>query len=108
MEKKSKTNIGFFKEMDISFADCGSVSEYIVESVDYDKGKIINYLESFRHKASCPRASIDCVTKEKISDLFMIYEDELYRWPDFLTYHIKKYNIRLPGDFVRHILEKVG
>jgi hypothetical protein len=106
MEKKSKTDIGFFSEMGVSFADCGSISKYIVNSVDYDKSKIIQYLESFKHKASCPRAAIDCLTKEKINDSFLIYEDDSYRWADFFIYHIKKYNIKLPDEFVQHVLSK--
>lgn len=107
MEKKSKINIGFFSEMRVSFADCGSISNYIVESVNYDKIKIIRYLESFKHIAGCPRAAIDCLTKERISDSFLIYEDDVYCWADFLIYHIKKYNIKLSEDFVQHILDKV-
>lgn len=106
MEKKSKIDIGFFSEMQISFSDCGSIKSFIVDNVDYDKDKVVKYLEGFTRIASCPRAAIDCVSGQQISRSFFVFEDDKYRWSDFLIYHIKKYNIRLPQDFIDHIMEK--
>lgn len=92
-------NIGFFSEMEL-FDDNGTIKDYIAESVSYDKSKVVEYLESFNYKAVCPRASIDCLTGEIISNAFRIYEDGEFRWCDFLIYHIEKYNIKLPQELV--------
>ena len=92
-------NVGFFSEMKV-FDDNGSIKDHIVESVSYDKSKVVKYLESFNYKAICPRASIDCVTGEIISSSFKVYEDNEFRWCDFLIYHIKKYNIKLPEKLI--------
>lgn len=94
-------NIGFFSEMKISMHDNGSINNFIVTAVDYDKEKIISYLESFGRKAVCPRRAIDCVSGKTIANSFAINDDGEYCWPDFLIYHIKKYNISLPEKFIK-------
>ena len=88
-------NVGCFSEMKV-FHDSGSVHEHIVEKVNYDKQKMIQYLSSFKHKASCPREAIDCVTGKVIANYFLVFDDGEFCWCDFLTYHIKTYNIKLP------------
>lgn len=92
--------IGMFSEMRL-YADDGSVKDYLVDEVDYDKIKMVEYLESFEHQASCPRAGIDCVTGEPISKSFLVINDGEYEWCDFLSYHISKYNIELPKEFIK-------
>lgn len=92
-------DVGCFSEMNI-FSNNGSVKKHIISKVNYDKTKIIKYLESFKYKASCPKNAIDCVTNEIISSSFKVYDDGEFRWCDFLIYHIKKYNIKLPQKMI--------
>lgn len=99
-------NIGFFSEMHVSMCDSGSVKNYIADKVDYDKKAVVNYLSSFGRQAVCPRYAIDCVTGEEIASSFSVNDDGEYCWPDFLIYHIEKYNIRLPEKFVKKIMSK--
>ena len=106
MEMKYLNSIGFFSEMNLTAFDNGSIKEYIVDSVNYDKKKIVRYLQSFKHKASCPKQAIDCITGETISPSFLVYDDGDYCWADFLVYHIEKYNIKLNDDFIRHVYEQ--
>ena len=73
-------SIGFFSEMKL-YQNDGSIKDNLVDDVNYDKEKIIEYLKS---------------QKEKISDSFSVYNDGEYKWCDFLIYHIEKYNIKLP------------
>jgi hypothetical protein len=98
--------IGFFSEMHISYGNTGSIKDSIVENVDYDRDKVVEYLTSFKRAAGCPRASIDCITGEEISPSFLIFNDGEYEWCDFLAYHIKKYNISLPKDFLKKIYNR--
>ena len=95
-------SIGFFKEMNL-YADVGSVRDYLIEDVNYDKQKVINYLKNQRRVAGCPRSAIDCITGEEISRSFSVYNDGEYEWCDFLIYHIEHYNIKLPKDFISKI-----
>ena len=94
--------IGFFKEMQL-YENDGSIDEFVVDEVHYDKKTVVDYLNSFKTKAICARRPIDCVTGEEIASGFRIIDDGEYEWCDFLEYHIKKYNIRLPDDFIEKI-----
>lgn len=89
------------------FADNGSVKKYIVDKVEYDKNKVIKYLSSQKKVASCPRKAIDCATGEKIADGFIVFTDGEYEWCDFLEYHIRKYNIKLPKEFIEKIQDTI-
>ena len=92
-------NVGFFSETK-TFADNGSINEYIVDKINYDKSKMLSYLQSADKQASCPRNMIDCVTGKVISPSFVIYNDGEFCWGDFLLYHIRKYNIKLPQELI--------
>lgn len=96
-------HIGWFSEMNITAVNSGSVKDYVAEKETYDKRKVIEYLKSQKRVASCPRASIDCVTGVVISPSYSVYTDGEYDWCDFLIYHIEKYNVLLPHDFLEHI-----
>lgn len=85
------------------FADSGSINDSIVEEVDYSKDKVIAYLSNQNRIASCPKEAIDCVTGEIISQSFSVYSDGEYDWCDFLIYHIKKYNIKLPKGLIKKV-----
>lgn len=98
-------HIGWFSEMNISAADSGSVKNFIAEKETYDKEKVIAYLKAQKRVAGCPKAAIDCVTGEEISPSYSVYTDGEYDWCDFLIYHIEKYNVLLPQDFVEHIMK---
>lgn len=91
--------IGFFSEMKL-YADNGSIKENIVEKNEYNKKKVIGYLLKQKRIAGCPKTAIDCVTGEKISDSFSVYNDGEFEWCDFLIYHIEKYNIKLPKELI--------
>ncbi len=86
------------------FADNGSIKDFIVEEVDYDKEKVINYLKAQKRIAGCPRPAIDCLKGNIISSSFSVYTDGEFQWCDFLLYHIEKYNIYLP----KALLEKIS
>lgn len=95
-------NLCFFSEMKL-FQDQGPVNSFIQKETEYNKAKVINYLKSGKIIASCPRKAIDCVTGTQISDSFSLHTDGEYCWGDFLVYHLEKYNIGLPRDFLKKI-----
>lgn len=96
------TNVCFFNEMMPKIGN-GSINEFLVDKIDYNKDKVIAYLANGHKQASCPRDAIDCVTGEKISDNFYVFDDKEYCWCSYLAYHVKKYNIQLPKDFIKKI-----
>ena len=94
--------LGYFSEMNL-YEDSGPLSENIIEEVSYDKEKVIKYLLSQKRIAGCPKKTIDCGTTEVIANSFSVYSDGEYEWCDFLPYHIRKYNIKLPQDFIAKV-----
>ncbi len=92
-------DVGCFEEMHV-FSNSGSVRDFLVDSVNYDVDKMVQYLSSFRRQAVCPRPAIDCVTGEEISTCFNVFNDGEYCWCDFLIYHIQHYKIRLPQGLI--------
>ena len=92
-------NVGYFSEMNCYYNN-GSIKDNIVQSINYEKSKILDYLKSFNKKASCPRNAIDCLTGDIISSSFSVYDDGEFCWGDFLLYHIEKYNIELPQKLI--------
>lgn len=93
------TKVGFFSEMNTS-DNCGSVHDFITDTINYDVEKMIGYLSSFSHKASCAKNAIDCVTGNVISPYFLVYDDGEFSWCDYLIYHIKNYKISLPQGLI--------
>ncbi len=98
-------SVGFFEEMDIAAHNDGKIADFIVDKVNYDKKTVVDYLKSFKHFASCPRDAVDCISGETITPSFKIYKDDEYCWPDSLIYHIEKYNIALPQEFINKIMD---
>ena len=92
----------FFEEMNL-YNNNGPIKESIVESVNYNKEKVIDYINNNKVVGICARYAIDCITGEEISSGFKILNDGEYEWPDFLAYHIMKYNLKLPEAFIEKI-----
>ena len=88
------------------YEDNGPLNDNIVKEIEYDKNAVINYLESFKEIAICARQAIDCGTGEIIASGFKVINDGEYEWCDFLPYHIRKYNIKLPDDFIRKVMKQ--
>ena len=47
--------LGFFSEFDLSMADNGSIKNFIIDRVDYDKDRIIRYLKNGREEVNCSK-----------------------------------------------------
>ena len=101
MDKQMK-HLGWFSEItDKPYSK--KAKEYIVENINYDREKVINYLHSFKREAVCPKYSYDCFTGKQLSTFFECYTDGEYIWCDYLAYHIERYNIGLPLEFIKKI-----
>ncbi|MCD7772495.1 MAG: hypothetical protein LUH08_00320 [Ruminococcus sp.] len=94
--------LGLYSEMRL-YADNGKLKDNICEEIDYDKKKVVDYLNAQEKIAVCPRVAIDCLTGEQIATSFSVYTDGEYEWCDFLAYHIQKYNVKLPEEFINKV-----
>lgn len=95
-------SVGFYEEMNM-YNNNGPIKESLVESVNYNKKKVIEYIKNNKVVGICARPAIDCITGEEISSGFQILNDGEYEWADFLAYHIAKYNLTLPKAFLEKI-----
>ncbi|MCD8026986.1 MAG: hypothetical protein LUF33_08740 [Clostridiales bacterium] len=98
----------WFSEMQCN-PDTGSINNYILDKVEYDKKSVVDYLSDPKKRiAGCPKPSIDCITGKKLAESFFAYSDGEYCWGDFLPYHIQNYNIDLPKEFLNKVAHSVA
>ena len=50
----------------------------------------------------------DIITGELTNRELVYMDDGEYSWSSKLPYYVEKYNLKLPEDFERHVLEKVA
>lgn len=83
-------------------ADC--VSDTPVEHKD----EIISYLNGGEVGLACSAFSHDVFTGEQLGIREQTRHDDAYEWGEDLAYYVERYNVRLPQDFVDHILASAG
>ena len=80
-------------------------------TINYDdntKNMLIKYMESIEPNAAGGHIE-DCITGEILtSTTDMGYEDELYYWSSQGIYHLKKYNLAVDDDFIKHVKNKTN
>ena len=96
--------IGEFKET--SGDGYPSIAELISEMPHPEKQRIVNYLRSGRKIAAAAGSFKDALTGSVIPTEALVFTDGTYVWQSDLTYYVEKYNLTLPGQFVKHILEQ--
>ena len=75
-------------------------------SAEYpSKEKIINYLRSGTVDMISTSGAVDCFTGEKIPGHKLGMNDGKYMWWNTLAHYVEIYNLRLPEDFEKHILQ---
>lgn len=76
------------------------------QKTDYPgKDKVISYLRSGTVDMVSAAAPVDVFTGEKIAPEKLGMNDGTFMWWDMLSYYVERYNLRLPEEFERHILQ---
>lgn len=88
--------------------NCGYPS--LKEKLQYEpyqyKADILKYLQSGHiHMVTASRI-IDVFTGEKTNIELVFMNDGKYSWTSKIPYYVEKYNLRLPKEFEKHILNK--
>jgi len=50
----------------------------------------------------------DIFTGERIPHEVLVMSDGDYYWPNYLAWYVEKYNLRMPEEFEKYILDKYG
>ena len=80
------------------------VESFSVIPID-NKQVILDYFKKISSFASSPSMAKDVITGESIGGL-NAYNDGFYYWHNDTVYHFEKYNLKLPDDFIKHVLSK--
>jgi hypothetical protein len=67
--------------------------------------RIIAYLDSGEVILASPSRSVDVFSGEMIGHTKCIRTDGTFSWSDSLSYYVRKYNLRLPAEFLDKILD---
>ena len=72
------------------------------------KEEIVEYLRSGTLRSATGSFMTDFFTGEIVMFPDHGRSDGVYRWGESLAYYVDKYNLKLPDDFVHHVLAKSG
>lgn len=97
--------VNFFKEY--GAVNAPSIVERSEKAPYYGIEKIINFLDSRGEigivSADVPR---DLITGERIDGELYTRKIDGFSWWSDLSYHVKKYNLRLPKEFEDYVLNQ--
>jgi hypothetical protein len=69
-----------------------------------DKLLIINYLKTSPNVVASSTMSTLCMLcRERLGDPGSFFSDGYWLWPERLVHYIKKHNLRIPDEMVKHI-----
>lgn len=70
------------------------------------KETILNYLNNGRVHIVTASRFIDVFTNKRVNRELVHMNDGEYFWTSKIPYYVEKYNLRLPEDFEKHVLEQ--
>ena len=99
--------VGFYKELRGTKAEGESIREAISEYANEFEEKIIEYLNNGLVLIGSPGPVKDVLNDSKnFVGSMHILTDGLWAWPSVLKYYVKEYHIKLPEEFINHMLER--
>ena len=91
----------------MSDSTVGSIKDNISEKPIENKTVLLKYLKNRRAIASIIGVPIDVISGETITDDgWLLFSDGEYEWSNDIVYYFENYNLKLPDDFINHVLKK--
>lgn len=81
-----------------------SMKDYLSSEPYPGQAQIIRYLRNGTPDIISMKSHKDIFTGKIVTPSMISRNDGVYSWWDVLAYYASKYNLRLPGDFEKHIL----
>ncbi len=72
------------------------------------KEQILDYMKKCKTTAAAPAKIYDVITGEKLDINLECKTDGIYGWRTDIIYYIERYDLKLPDDFISHILSKTA
>jgi hypothetical protein len=84
-----------------------SIKEFISSEPFEHKDAIVAYMKTGHVSMTAPGFITDVITGKQLSRQRSTMHDDVYTWSSSLIYHVETYNVKLPADFVEHVLTKL-
>ena len=81
-----------------------SINDYLMDKPYDSKEKIIDYMLNGSVHMVTASKPIDIFTGNVINYDLVFMDDGEYSWTSKLIYYVDKYNLKLPEDFINHIM----
>ncbi len=76
----------------------------LIGAENKEKQRIVSYLRNGKVISAAPGIMKDILTGERTGREMLVYSDGQYAWKSDLIYYVEKYDMRLPSEFIDHIL----
>ena len=70
------------------------------------KEKVLYYILNAPHIAESPGMAVDAFTKERLHMPISLQGDDICIWRSDIAYYFEKYDLKLPDEFIEHVLKK--
>ncbi len=70
------------------------------------KKELVEYLKNGRIVTAIAGRARDVLTGEFIPTEWLTMTDGKYEWQTNIVYYVEKYNLKLPDDFIQHVLSQ--
>ena len=95
------------------FSECANAKKPLLSELSknkplQNKSQILNYLRQGKITAAAPGVPVDIVLQERIKGYKTILSDGTYEWQSELIHYIDKYNMKLPDEFIEHVLKQTA
>jgi hypothetical protein len=96
--------VGFFREFGYATGDAPNLGEAVRAVEEYDTAAMARYLRAAPMLAASPGVVRDVLDPGASAIMTLsLKTDGVYEWPAALAYHVAKYRLALPADFVAHV-----
>lgn len=94
-----------FKELDNE--DFPSIHDYLEKEPYPNQDKIAHFLNNGKIELAQLSRDRDIFTGERIPREVLVMSDGDYYWANILVWYVEKYNLRMPEEFEKYILERM-
>ena len=98
--------VGIYKEFYNGEYELPSIRDAIYQDTVSNKRTLVSYLKKGKPFAAAPAINKDVLSGERIPGELLMLTDGVYEWRSDLVYYIEKYNLKLPDDFIKHVLDQ--
>lgn len=72
------------------------------------KDLILDYMKKCKTTSSAPAIIHDVISNQKVDIPLECKTDGIYGWRTDIIYYIEQYDLKLPDDFISHVLAKTA